>query len=64
MQKKRCDLMVLNGPSAIDARDNSVEILDHSGGILATIQGTKEEVAQGIFQWIQQRLIEPQGLAG
>lgn len=63
MQKKRCDLMVLNGPSAIDSLDNSVEILDRSGDILAMIQGTKEEVAQGIFQWIQQRLIEPQGPA-
>jgi phosphopantothenoylcysteine decarboxylase / phosphopantothenate---cysteine ligase len=55
--RKSCDLMVLNGPSAIDALDNQVEVLDKSGAALATLQGTKDEVARGILAVIQNRLV-------
>jgi phosphopantothenoylcysteine decarboxylase/phosphopantothenate--cysteine ligase len=57
MQKKSCDLMVLNGPQAINATDNSVEVLDHSGDIVATISGAKEDVARKLFGLIEKRLI-------
>lgn len=57
LQKKSCDLMVLNGPSAMDAADNQVEMLDRSGAIVSTFAGSKEDVARGILQVIDQRLI-------
>lgn len=57
LEKKSCDLMVLNGPGAMDALDNQVEILDPSGQIVARLAGSKETVARGILDAIQQRLI-------
>ncbi len=57
-EKKSCDLMVLNGPAAMHAPDNDVEVLDRSGVTLATIRGPKPEVARRILQIIQQQLID------
>lgn len=57
MQKKSCDLMVLNGPQAIDSEENLVEVLDRTGEVVATIAGTKVEVAGELFQLITKRLI-------
>jgi phosphopantothenoylcysteine decarboxylase/phosphopantothenate--cysteine ligase len=58
LERKSCDLMVLNGPEAMNAPDNRVEIIDPTGAILTTLAGSKEDVARGIFQVIQQRLIQ------
>lgn len=57
LEKKSCDLMVLNGPAAMDALDNSVEILDRSGLVVAQLAGTKELVAEGILATIAARLL-------
>lgn len=57
LQKKSCDLIVLNGPEAMNARTNDVEILDRSGAVVAKLAGRKEDVAKGIFDVIQGRLI-------
>ena len=57
MQRKSCDLMVSNGPSAIDSLDNDIEIIEPSGEILERIIGSKEIVAKGILKQIQERLI-------
>src|SRR4051812_10686386 len=57
MQKKSCDLMVLNGPQAISSADNSVEVLDRTGEVIASISGAKEAVAAKLFQLIGERLI-------
>ncbi len=57
MQKKSCDLMVLNGPQAINSADNAVEVLDPSGEVVATISGVKEDVARELFGLIAKRLI-------
>lgn len=59
LQKKSCDMMVLNGPSAMDSADNQVELLDKSGVVVSTFAGSKESVARGILQVINQRLIAP-----
>ncbi|MCA9247175.1 MAG: phosphopantothenoylcysteine decarboxylase [Planctomycetales bacterium] len=59
LEKKSCDLMVLNGPEAMDSLNNQVEILDPAGHVVAAYAGTKEAVAQGILLEIQKRLIEP-----
>jgi phosphopantothenoylcysteine decarboxylase / phosphopantothenate---cysteine ligase len=58
LERKSCDLMVLNGPSAMDAADNQVEVLDRSGNVIAALAGSKEIVATGILRVIQERLIE------
>jgi phosphopantothenoylcysteine decarboxylase/phosphopantothenate--cysteine ligase len=57
LQKKSCDLIVLNSPAAIGSPENSVEILDRTGAVVAAIAGLKDEVARGVFQIIEDRLI-------
>lgn len=57
MQKKSCDLMVLNGPTAISSEDNDIEILDRDGEVVSAINADKEAVAVEILRVIQERLI-------
>jgi phosphopantothenoylcysteine decarboxylase / phosphopantothenate---cysteine ligase len=57
LERKSCDLMVLNGPAAMDADDNRVEVLDNSGAVVAAFAGTKEAVARGILDVIHRHLI-------
>lgn len=58
LQKKCCDLVVLNGPSAIDAANTVVEVIDRSGATVAQLEGSKQTVAEGIFEEIRRRLID------
>lgn len=64
LEKKSCDLMVLNGPDAMHSPFNTVEILDRRGEVLESLSGPKESVARGILQTIQRYLIEPRVAAG
>jgi len=57
LQKKNCDLIVLNGPQAINSDTNSIELLDRSGRVLLALEGSKPAVAQAIFQVIERQLI-------
>ncbi len=57
LEQKNCDLIVLNGPAAINAVDTQVEILNPSGTIVATLSGSKQQVAQGILQTIEEQLL-------
>ena len=59
LEKKHCDLMVLNGPEAMHALDNNVEIMDRAGQVLESLSGPKEEVARGIFAVIERLLVRP-----
>lgn len=59
LEKKSCDLMVLNGPQAMHSQDNEVEILDPRGDVVETLVGSKQHVAAGILRVINDRLIEP-----
>ncbi|TVS15300.1 MAG: phosphopantothenoylcysteine decarboxylase [Planctomycetaceae bacterium] len=59
LEKKSCDLMVLNGPAAMNSRRNQVEIIDRKGSLIDALAGPKEEVARGILQVIQKRLVAP-----
>ncbi len=59
LQKKNCDLVVLNGVSAIESSENSVEIIEPCGDVIAAHSGTKTEVSDRILNVIQQRLIDP-----
>ena len=56
--KKHCDLMVSNGPQAIDSMNNEVELLDSIGEVIASIVGDKSHVAEELLLHIQQRLIK------
>ena len=58
LEKKHCDLMVLNGPEAMHAVTNNVEVIDRDGHVIETLGGPKESVARGIFSVIQRRLID------
>jgi phosphopantothenoylcysteine decarboxylase / phosphopantothenate---cysteine ligase len=58
LEKKSCDLMVLNGPRAMHALDTQVEVIDPAGNVVEAFSGSKEQVAQGIFRVIGQRLID------
>lgn len=57
LERKHCDLMVSNGPGAIDADRNDVELLDAQGNVIASIQGTKAMVADRLLAEIDGRLI-------
>ncbi len=58
MQKKSCDLMVVNGPAAIDSTHNQIKILDRSGEIIREVDGPKTTIAELIISEIDQRLIK------
>jgi phosphopantothenoylcysteine decarboxylase/phosphopantothenate--cysteine ligase len=57
LERKSCDYMVLNGPEAMEATENSVEIIDPSGDVVVALRGSKREVADGIWRVIQERLV-------
>jgi phosphopantothenoylcysteine decarboxylase/phosphopantothenate--cysteine ligase len=59
LERKSCDLMVLNGPEAMNAEQNQVEIMDRAGAIVAAFAGEKHDVARRILQVIEERLIRP-----
>jgi phosphopantothenoylcysteine decarboxylase/phosphopantothenate--cysteine ligase len=57
LEKKHCDLIVLNGPEAMNALTNRVEVIDPHGVVLETIEGSKDEVGRQIFKVIASRLL-------
>jgi phosphopantothenoylcysteine decarboxylase/phosphopantothenate--cysteine ligase len=57
LQSKFCDIMVVNGPAAIDAHVTTVELLDSSGQWLATLEGSKDDVSRQIVRLIDERLV-------
>jgi phosphopantothenoylcysteine decarboxylase/phosphopantothenate--cysteine ligase len=61
LERKFCDLMVSNGPQAISASENDVEVITPSGEVIATIAGAKEDVATRILAIIDDRLIAGRG---
>jgi phosphopantothenoylcysteine decarboxylase / phosphopantothenate---cysteine ligase len=58
LEKKHCDLIVLNGTAAMDADDNEIEMLNQAGHVVLSAQGSKDEVAKRILQVIQEQLID------
>jgi phosphopantothenoylcysteine decarboxylase/phosphopantothenate--cysteine ligase len=63
MEKKSCDLMVLNDSQAIGSADNAIEVIDRGGEVVARWQGPKETVAARLFGLIESRLIVRQSPA-
>jgi phosphopantothenoylcysteine decarboxylase/phosphopantothenate--cysteine ligase len=58
MERKRCDLIVLNGPDAINAADTSVEVFGKDGVVLGTYAGSKTDTATMIVETIQKLFIK------
>lgn len=57
MTAKNCDMLVLNGPAAIDSTENEVEIFVQPGEVVARLSGSKKELGRQIFSLIESRLI-------
>lgn len=57
LERKSCDFMVLNGPEAMEAFENSVEIIAPSGDVIESLQGSKRDVAAGIMRVIQEQFV-------
>jgi phosphopantothenoylcysteine decarboxylase / phosphopantothenate---cysteine ligase len=55
--RKNCDLVVLNGPDALQAADTRLEILGKDGRLLDSFSGSKIEAARRIFDVIQRQLM-------
>jgi phosphopantothenoylcysteine decarboxylase/phosphopantothenate--cysteine ligase len=58
LRRKHCDLIISNSPQALGSPDNQVEVLASGGQVVATLAGTKEQVASGILTIIHDRLIQ------
>lgn len=58
LEKKSCNLMVLNGPEAMNSDDNQVEVLAKDGTVVASISGSKPEVAARIMEIVGKQLID------
>jgi len=57
LRRKRVDLIVVNGPEAIDAAGTSLEVLNRQGEVLAALAGEKSDVAVALFSVISSELI-------
>ena len=57
LERKKCDLIVVNGPAAMHAADTKVEVIDARGEVLAAVAGSKRHVAKALLQVIETRLM-------
>ncbi len=57
LERKKCDLIVLNGPGSIHGPGTEVEILAPSGDVVGAFSGPKPEVAEQIVAVIERILI-------
>ena len=59
LERKNCDLVVVNGPGAIHAAETTVDVLDRTGEVLLSAAGEKGEVARRLLAVVERRLIAP-----
>ena len=57
LERKKCDLIVVNGPAAMHAADTKIEVIDARGEVLVAAAGSKRQVAKAILQVIETRLM-------
>ena len=57
LEKKHCDMIVSNGPAAIDALENEVELLNANSDVVVRASGTKQSVAKTLLKEIDLHLI-------
>ncbi len=58
LERKSCDLIVVNGPESMHSQETSIEVIDRKGRSLLTASGSKTEVARQILQVIGEQLID------
>lgn len=56
LRRKNCDWIVLNGPAAIGAETNAVELLNLRGETEQSWSGSKADVARQLTRWIEQNV--------
>lgn len=64
LERKSCDLIVVNGPQAMHAAETAVEVISAKGEVLAAFSGSKQQVSKDVFGVIRQQLIQPQSCGG
>ena len=64
LQRKLCDLVVVNGVGAINSPHNEIEILNPAGEVVLAAAGTKQKLAKQIIRVIAEQLLEPRSQAG
>jgi phosphopantothenoylcysteine decarboxylase / phosphopantothenate---cysteine ligase len=57
LERKKCDLIVVNGPAAMHASATHVEVLNPEGQVVCSLAGAKRHVAKGIFRVIEERFM-------
>ena len=57
LERKNCDLIILNEPTAMDSKDNHIQMLNCDGDVVLTTTGPKQEIAKEIFTVIDSQLI-------
>jgi phosphopantothenoylcysteine decarboxylase/phosphopantothenate--cysteine ligase len=57
LERKRCDLIVANGPASMHAATAEVEVIDGQGRVLAAARGSKRQVAKAVFRVIEEHLM-------
>ncbi|HMP79214.1 MAG TPA: phosphopantothenoylcysteine decarboxylase [Pirellulaceae bacterium] len=59
LQRKSCDLIVVNDATAINATESQIEIVDPAGRVIESCAGPKRQLAKTIMRAIQRVLIAP-----
>lgn len=59
LQRKHCDLVVVNGVGAINSPHNEIEILNPAGNVVLAAAGTKQKLAKQILRVVAEQLLEP-----
>jgi phosphopantothenoylcysteine decarboxylase / phosphopantothenate---cysteine ligase len=57
LERKKCDLIVVNSPMAMYSANTSVEVMQARGEILASLAGSKRDVAKALLGIIEKELI-------
>ena len=57
LERKKCDLIVVNGPASMHAVDTKVEVIDARGEVVAAAAGSKRQVAKAVLRVIETRLM-------
>lgn len=55
LRAKNCDVVVLNGPSAIGSETNSIELIDQTGAVVLSGTGRKTKLAKQLVAWLEER---------
>jgi phosphopantothenoylcysteine decarboxylase/phosphopantothenate--cysteine ligase len=57
LERKSCDLIVVNGPETMHAEDASIEVIRAGGRSLFAASGSKRDMAREILRVIQEHLV-------